>query len=84
MRAQIVANVIPISVALVSNMLHQNNVGVTYPRTSNLRMEPVRSVPLYFVAMLQSIVIVTEAPFVTTPAHTNVSKRSRPQTPRET
>jgi len=51
MRAQTMANVVPISVALVSNMLHHNNVGITYPRTSNLRMEPIKYVPLYFVAM---------------------------------
>ncbi len=34
--------------------------------------------------MPQSMVTVTEAPFVTTPAHIVVSMRSRPQTPRET
>ncbi len=51
MRIQTMANVVPIFVALVSNMLHHNNVGVTYPRTSNLRMEPIKYVPLYFVAM---------------------------------
>ncbi len=45
---------------------------------------PVRSIRLYYVAMLQSMVIVTEAPFVTTPSHIVVGMRSKPQTPRET
>jgi hypothetical protein len=40
------------SITLTLSMLHHNNVGVTYPGTSNLRMEPVRFVPLYYVAML--------------------------------
>ncbi len=34
--------------------------------------------------MLQSMVTITEAPFVTTPAHIVVSMRSKPQTLRET
>jgi hypothetical protein len=84
MRAQTVVDVVLLSVAPISNLLHHNNVGVTYPRTSNLRMEPVRSIPLYFVAMPESMVIVTSAPFVATLAHTIVSTRSKPQTPRET
>ncbi len=84
MRAQTMANVVPISVALVSNMLHHNNVGITYPRTSNLRMEPIKYVPLYFVAMPQFMVIITKAPFVTTLAYIVVNMRSKPQIPRET
>ncbi len=51
MRAQTMANVVPIYVALIPSMLHQNNIGITYVRTSNFIMEPVRSMPLYFVAM---------------------------------
>jgi hypothetical protein len=47
MKAQNVANVIPISIVLVPNLLHNNNVGVTYVRTSNFRMEPIRFVPFY-------------------------------------
>jgi hypothetical protein len=51
MRVQIVVDVVPIYIAHVPNLLHQKNVGVTYARTSNFRMELVRSVPLYCVAM---------------------------------
>jgi hypothetical protein len=51
MRAQIMEDVVPISITLAPNLLHHNNVGVTYARTSNFRMELVRSVPLYFMAM---------------------------------
>ncbi len=51
MRVHFVADVIPISLALAPNLLHHNNVGVTYARTSNFKMEPTRFVPLYFVAM---------------------------------
>jgi hypothetical protein len=51
-------DVILIYVAPVSNLSHHNNVGVIYPGTSNLRMEPIRSIPLYFVAMPKSMVIV--------------------------
>jgi hypothetical protein len=54
MRAQTMANVVLIFVAHVPNLLHHNNVGVTYPRTSYFKMELARSIPLYFVAMLQS------------------------------
>jgi hypothetical protein len=46
------ANVVPISITHVPSLLHQNNIGVTYVKTSNFRMEPVRYVPLYSVAML--------------------------------
>jgi len=84
MRAQIIAYVVPIYIAPAPSLLHTNNVGVTYPRTFNLRMEPVRSVPLYYMAMLESMVIIFKVPFVTTPAHTVVGMWSKPQTPRET
>ncbi len=47
-------------------------------------MELIRSIPLYFVAMLKSMVIVIEAPFVITPAHTVIGMKSKLQTPRET
>jgi hypothetical protein len=47
-------------------------------------MEIVRSIPLHFVAMPQSMVTVTEAPFVTTPAHIVISMKSKPQTLKET
>ncbi len=72
MRAQIVANVVPIYVAPTPNLFHHNNVGLTYVRTSNFRMELIRSVPLYYVAT------VTEAPFTITPTHTITGVRSRP------
>jgi hypothetical protein len=51
MKAHIVANVMNIYVTLVPSLLHQNNIRVTYVRTSNFKMEPIRYVPLYFVAM---------------------------------
>jgi hypothetical protein len=35
MKAQNVANVIPISIVPTPNLLHNNNVGATYVRTSN-------------------------------------------------
>jgi hypothetical protein len=63
-------DVVPIFVALAPNLFHHNNVGVTYVRTSNFRMEAIRFIPLYFMAMPHSMVIVTEAPFTTTLAHT--------------
>jgi hypothetical protein len=51
MKTQIVVEVIPIFVAPIPSLLHQNNIGITYARTSNFKMELVRFVPLYFVAM---------------------------------
>ncbi len=47
MRAQIMVDVVPISVAPTPSLLYHSNVGITYARTSNFRMEPVRLVPLY-------------------------------------
>jgi hypothetical protein len=84
MRVQTMVNVVPIIIAHAPSLLHHNNVEVTYPGTSNLRMEPVRYVPLYFMVMPQSMVIITEVPFVTTPTHIVVNMKSKPQTPRET
>jgi hypothetical protein len=77
-------DVIPIFVVHVSNLLHHNNVGITYPRTSNFKMEPVRFVPLYYVAILYSMVIITKTPFVTALAHIIVGMKTKPQTLRET
>jgi hypothetical protein len=51
MRAQIVADVMPIFVAPIPSLLHQNNIGVTFVGPSNFIMEPIRSLRLYFVAM---------------------------------
>jgi hypothetical protein len=45
------ANIVPISIAHVQNLLQQNNIGITYAKISNFRMELVRSMPLYFVAL---------------------------------
>jgi len=50
-RVQIVANVIHVSITPTPSLLHHNDVGVLYPTIFNLRMELVRSIPLYFVAM---------------------------------
>jgi hypothetical protein len=55
-----------------------------YVRTSNFRVEPIRSVPLYCMATLHSMVTIIEAPFTTTPTCTIASMRSKPQTPRGT
>jgi hypothetical protein len=78
------ANVTPIYVAPTPSLLHHNDVGITYPTISNLRMEPIWFVPSYSMAMPQSMVIVTKAPFVTTLVHIVINMKSRPQTPRET
>jgi hypothetical protein len=75
------ADVVPISITPIPN-LHHNNVGVTYVGTSKFKMEPIRYVPLYYVAMPQSMVITIETPFVTTPTHIVVGMGSKPQTPR--
>jgi hypothetical protein len=45
------ANVVPIFVALIPTLLHENNIGTTYAGTSNFKMEPIRSMPLYYVGM---------------------------------
>ncbi len=81
MKVQIMSDVVAIFVVLVPNLLHHNNVGVTYVGTSKFKMEPIRSVPLYYVAMLQSMVTGIEAPFVTTPTHIVISMGFKPQTP---
>jgi hypothetical protein len=82
MRAQTRVDVVPIFITHVQSLLQQNNIGVTYVGTSNFKMEPIRFVPLYFMAMFQSIVIGFEAPFVSALVITLGSIRSRPHTPR--
>jgi hypothetical protein len=73
-----------IFVVPIQSLLQQNNIGVTYARTSNFRMELVRFMPLYYVAMPQSIITITKAPFVLTLV-TNVDGiKYRPHTPRGT
>ncbi len=56
---QTMADVVPIFVALAPNLCHHNNVGVTYTRTSNFKVEPIRFVTLYFMAMPHSMVTIT-------------------------
>jgi hypothetical protein len=51
MRAQTITDVIPIFVAPALSMLKHNKIGVTYAGTSNFKMQLVRSIQLYFVAM---------------------------------
>jgi hypothetical protein len=82
MRVQIVGDVVPIFVVPTQSLLHNNNIGVTYTRTSNFRMELIKSIPLYFVAMLQSMITVIEAPFVLALVHIVVGIKSRPQIPK--
>jgi hypothetical protein len=84
MKAQIVGDVVLVSIAHAKRLLHHNDVRVTHLAISNLRMEPIRFVPLYFVAMLQSMVIVTKVPFLTTLIHIVINMKSRPQTLKET
>jgi hypothetical protein len=79
-----VVDVVPIFVAPIPSLLHQNNVGVIYARPSNFKMELLRFVPLYFVAMPQSINIITKALFVLAPIHTIDSVQSRPKALRGT
>jgi hypothetical protein len=73
-------DVVPISIAPTPNLLHHNNVGITYAKKINFIMEPIRSIPLYFVAMPHSMVRVIEAPFTTALAHTIPGMKFRPQT----
>ncbi len=72
------ANAIRIFVTLAPNLLHHNNVGIAYAKISNLKMELIRSVPLYSMAMPHTMVIITEAPFTTAPTHIIPGMRSRP------
>jgi hypothetical protein len=78
MKARIITNVEHVSIVLTPNLLHHNNVEVIYPGISKLRMEPIRSVKIYFVAMPQYMAIVIETPFIITPTHIVVSMRSKP------
>ncbi len=41
----------PSFVAPIPSLLHQNNIGITYARTSNFKMQPIRFVPLYSMAI---------------------------------
>ncbi len=70
------ANVAPIFVAPTLNLLHHNNARVIY-----FKMELVRFVPLYFMAMPHSMVTITKTPFTTT-THFIVGMKYKPHTPR--
>jgi len=82
MKAQTEVDVIPIYVALVQSLFQQKKIGVTYAGTSNFKMELVIFVPLYYVAMPQSIIIVIKAQFVSTLVNIVGGIKSRPHTPR--
>jgi hypothetical protein len=51
MRAHNVAYVVPMFVVPIQSMLHQDNIGITYARNSNFKMEPITSMPLCFMVM---------------------------------
>jgi len=53
MKARIMEDVVLVYIAPILSLLHQNHIGVSYASTSNFRMELVRFVPLYYVAMPQ-------------------------------
>ncbi len=57
---------------------------MTYVGTFNFRMEPITSLPLYSMAMLQFMITIVEAPFVSAPIHIVVGITSIPQTQRGT
>ncbi len=78
MKIETVVDVILVFLAPTPSLLHHNDVGVTYLTIFLLGMERVRSVPLYFVVMPQSMVTITEVPFVTTLIHIVVHMRSKP------
>jgi len=59
MKVQSPADVVPIYVALAPSLFHHHNVGITYARTSNFKVEPIRFVPLYSMAMSHSMVTFT-------------------------
>ncbi len=84
MRIQTMADVVPISITLTQGLLHNTSIIITYAKTSNFRMEPIGFIPLYFVAMPQSMITVIEVPFVLAQVHSVVSIKSKPQTPRGT
>jgi hypothetical protein len=45
------ADVVLVFIAPTPSLLHQNHIGITYVGISNFRMELVRFVPLYFLAL---------------------------------
>jgi len=47
MRAQSMTNIVPIFVTPTPNLFHHNNFRSTYVRTSNFKVEPIKSIPLY-------------------------------------
>jgi hypothetical protein len=73
-----VVDVIPTYVAHVPNLLHHNNVGVTYVGTSNFKVKLVVFKLLYYVAMPHYVVIVIKAQFTVALTHTIVGMKSKP------
>jgi hypothetical protein len=45
------AYVVPMSVAPIQIMLHQDNIGITYAGNSNFKMKPITFVPLCSMVM---------------------------------
>jgi hypothetical protein len=76
------ADVVLVSIVPTPSLLHHNDVRITYPTIFNLRT--IRFVPLYYMAMPQSMVTITKAPFVTTLVHIVVSMKFKLKTPKET
>jgi hypothetical protein len=78
MKAQTMANVVPILVVLVQSLLHQDNIGISYVGTSNFRMELV-NIYVNSMVMPQFMIIITKALFVLMPVNIVVSIRSKTQ-----
>jgi hypothetical protein len=72
------AEVVPIFITPTQSLLHNNNIGITNRKTSNFKMELVRSILLYYVVMHQFMITIIEAPFVSTLVHTIVGIKSKP------
>jgi hypothetical protein len=51
MKAHTVAYVVPMFVAPIQSMLHQDNIGITYAGNSNFKMEPITSMLLCSMVM---------------------------------
>jgi hypothetical protein len=84
MRVQIGVDVVLIFVVPIQSLLQLNNIGVTYARTSIFRMEPVRSMPLDFMAMPLSIITIIEVSFVSALVTTTGGIKSKPHTSKGT
>jgi hypothetical protein len=78
MKVKTMADVVLIFEAPIPSLLHQNNIGITYVRTSNLRMELIRYVPLFFVVRPQSIITIAKTSCVLTFVHIVDGVKSKP------